>query len=463
MKPRVPLYGCSPRGVGTPMVESLTGFVGRLAVARQLPSSAIFERLVRPLVPEGVLPDRWRLSNFLASGAVACDGHGPSAEALVRALTGLTGLRGLASLTLIPWRGFLATRNGAVRRGRPKRWCCACLAAWRLDGEEFWEPLLWRVSLVRRCPVHRNPLSELCSRCHARQGVVSEIVPFGSCRKCGRNLEADDPLHSDRSAGGLLDRQARWEWWTSVAVGRMLASQRLLARSGSPLGFSELLRVSLGSDPSVKRSSRRLAQYLDVGWNSIEVWMHRKRRPRLDGFLAVCMRLRVDPLQIAVVPSPIPAPGGRLPWSDASPPWPSLRASRPVRGRPRARRGPDRLRRLALALHSVLRDPGSARLSVSAVIRSLHTSRLTLMSHFPDEYARIVARHQAYRAQARDEIFEMRRDDLREAVAVCVSEGTYPSKQRVFEGAGLSAVFQRVPEYVQVWRDTLREHGIQRA
>ena len=63
----------------------------------------------------------------------------------------------------------------------------------------------------------------------------------------------------------------------------------------------------------------------------------------------------------------------------------------------------------------------------------------------------------------RDEIFALRRDDLRDAVSLCVSERRYPSKQWVFEAAGLSQTFQRVPQYVRVWRDALREHGIQPA
>ena len=118
---------------------------------------------------------------------------------------------------------------------------------------------------------------------------------------------------------------------------------------------------------------------------------------------------------------------------------------------------------MALALQGLLRDPSSGSLSASAVIQCLRTSRLTLMTHFPDEYAQVVARHRAYRTALRDEVFEMRRDDLRDSVAVCVSEGVYPSKQRVFAGAALSSTFQRLPEYVQIWRDALREHGIQRA
>ena len=246
MKPRVPLCGCSPCAVGTPLVESLTGFVSRLAVARHLPSSAIFDRLVRPLVREGVVQQSLQLTSFL-----------------VGALSRLTGLPRLSHLTLLPWRGFLAVRSGALRR-RPKRWCCRCLAGWRRRGTELREPLLWRVSVVQRCPVHRIPFSELCPRCHGRQGVVSEIIPFGHCRKCGHALEADDPLRRDSSARVRLDVQARWEWWTSVAVGRMLASQRLLARvrqSPGLLGASGPLSRSVRqplSPPACSVSRRRV-------------------------------------------------------------------------------------------------------------------------------------------------------------------------------------------------------------
>ena len=85
------------------------------------------------------------------------------------------------------------------------------------------------------------------------------------------------------------------------------------------------------------------------------------------------------------------------------------------------------------------------------------------MTRFPAEYARLVARHQSYRTEARDELFALRREDLLEAVSACVSEGRYPSKRRVFAATGLSTTFQRVPRYVKVWRDALREHGIQPA
>ena len=289
--------------------------------------------------------------------------------------------------------------------------------------------------------------------------MVAEIVPFGYCRKCGHPLEPDDPLLFDPSAGSLQDSHALWEWWTARAAGRMLSSQRLLQRSGASRGFSELLHRALGR--IVEQKVQSLARYLGVGWNSIETWMNGKRLPRLDFFLAVCMRLGADPLQIAVAPSPVPVPRHHLPWADARPPWPPIRsATPPRRGRP-PRRGPDYYRRLGLEVRNLLDASGTGRLSVTAAARSLHTTRRTLMTRFPDEYARLVARHQLYRTEIRDEVFALRREDLLEAVSECVSEGRYPSKRRVFAAAGLSKTFQRVPRYVEVWRDALREHGVQ--
>lgn len=169
MRPRVPLYGCSPRGVGTPLVESLTGFVNRLAVARHLPCSAVFDGLVRPLVPRGVVPDSHQLTHFFTAGVVVYDGLGPWAEALVVALTHLTGLPDLAFHTLRPWRPVLAPSRNGVRRV-PKRWCASCLSDWRTRGVDPWEPLLWRLAPARRSRAR-----------DAAVGCVSKLSRLAGC------------------------------------------------------------------------------------------------------------------------------------------------------------------------------------------------------------------------------------------------------------------------------------------
>ena len=81
--------------------------------------------------------------------------------------------------------------------------------------------------------------------------------------------------------------------------------------------------------------------------------MNGERSPRLDGFLAVCMRLGADPLQIAVAPSPVPV--DRLPWVGARPPWPPLRSSRSSRRQ--RRRDPDHFQRLVAASNPWRKSP----------------------------------------------------------------------------------------------------------
>ncbi len=306
MKRLVPLYGRAPLGTGTPLVESLTGFIGRLAVARHLAAPVIFDRLIRPLVSKGVVRDSLRLSAYLASDSVVYDGLGKPAEEVAGALTHLTGLEGLSLHTLLPWRLLLpATRNGAMRWGR-KRWCASCFAAWRAQGKEFWEPLLWRMKPVRRCPVHRVPFSETCPKCGAPQGLVQEIALLGTCRRCG---------------------PAVWE-----QVGQGLAA--------------------------------------------------------------------------------------------------------------------------------VLAGPEPGRLSATEVAASLGIALSTLKKRYPSEYVQLQAIRMAYKAHEREQRFAQRREAMRTAVLACLDSDLYPSKQRVFEDAGLSATFQRVPAYHEVWHDALSEHGV---
>ena len=326
MKPRVPLYGCFPLGVGTPFIESLTGFVTRLALARQLRSSAVFDRLIRPIVSSEVVRDSDSLTRFLATGAVRYDGLGPLASALVLALERLTGLRNLSRHTLLPWAGLLGpVNNRALWWGR-KRWCGSCLAEWRRRGVVPWEPLLWRVAAVSRCPVHGTSLSAACSRCAAPQAVVQEVVPFGVCRRCRGDLETDDPsVRTDMVYFGA-DEVARWECWTSVAMGRMLASRDGLSLLPTATRFVRLLQESLRL-PGFG-SVRGLAHYLGLSSSSVAQWIRGRRRANLPCYLAVCMRLGVDPVDVALSRERLVRRSSRCPWAKAKPPGPLLHRDR---------------------------------------------------------------------------------------------------------------------------------------
>ena len=456
MKERVPLCGPQPLGVGTPLIESLTSFVGRLAIAHHVPSSAIFDGPVRPLVSEGVVRERLHLSAHLASGAIVYDGLGKPAEDLVYALTRLTGLSDMALHTLLPWRGLLPPRHsGALHWGR-KRWCAWCFADWRADGRELWEPLLWRIAAVRRCPVHRTPLSETCPKCAAPQGLVQEIAYFGSCRRCDHDLEVGDRRVGNESMARLDHFVAEWEWWTSLAVGQMLACQLTMSNWANDRGFPSLLNHAAGRD--MFGSVRRLVRYVGVDRGSLEAWMKGRRRPSLDSFLAVSMRLRFHPLIVAIYPREGGGSAG-LPWEGAEPPWPPIRP-KPRRHRRSIPRGPEFWDRVAEQLAAILDGPEPWRRTLTEVAESFGVSPGTVKRRFPAQCVRIQNIREAYKKHRSEQLFIQRREDLRAAVSEFVQEGRYPAMQRVFERAGLSQGFQRVPKYRQIWVEALNEHGI---
>lgn len=245
LPPRSVLYGRSPAGVGTPLVESLSGYLARLCTARAVRIVDVLDRLVRPLVPEDTLPPYRELSWLLVQQFVDFDGLGRPAEALVGALAQLTGRADLAGHTFLPWRRlFSAHRSGVVRRAT-KRWCARCLDEWHAHGVEPWEPLLWRLAPAEWCPVHRVPLSHRCPSCGRRLRLVTERVPPGHCERCGVLLHRGDPALGAKPLDRRASRDVLWGWWISVALGRMLGAQADAVRHASAEGFVRLINDAI--------------------------------------------------------------------------------------------------------------------------------------------------------------------------------------------------------------------------
>ena len=222
-------------------VESLSSFVARLCVARSLTAADVFDVLVRPLVHPKVLPARPRLSYFLTGSAVEFDGMGATAAQMVRALEQLTGREGLVLHTFLPWRGLFSwTSSGALMRGG-KRWCPLCFEDQRAAGGELWEPLLWRLAPATRCPKHFIRYHASCSHCGRAQRVLSQAVPIGFCEYCSTALWRTASSDTGGAREVREDPEAEWEWWTTFALGRMVAAQDLAIEQADTLGLSLLL------------------------------------------------------------------------------------------------------------------------------------------------------------------------------------------------------------------------------
>jgi len=185
--PRSRLYSLEPIGVGTTMVESLTGYVARLAEAHSVSVGNLVGRVLSefadpkdPIITTAAKAFRVGGHGFRACGYVI-NGVSDRAEKWVHALEAATARHDLRFLTLLPLR--YALPDHLFRRHRA--WCAFCLDQWRRNGQMVYEPLLWAIGASSHCPIHARPLDCTCPRCAGRRlsalGVFSRP---GHCERC---------------------------------------------------------------------------------------------------------------------------------------------------------------------------------------------------------------------------------------------------------------------------------------
>ena len=98
-----------PIGVETPVVESLTSYITRLAESHSISISVLMTRELAPLLNKHYIQNGFEkgLSTLLNRGA-ALNSMGELAQQLVDSLEKLTLKRNLAALTLLPIGDFLS-------------------------------------------------------------------------------------------------------------------------------------------------------------------------------------------------------------------------------------------------------------------------------------------------------------------------------------------------------------------
>jgi hypothetical protein len=136
-QPRSRLYSLQPIGIGTPHVESLTGYVARLADAHCVQPGSLIAREFTSLVKQ---PNGQTYLHGMSSRTEALNGSGQMALEFVQTLERLTLRDDLYYLTLLLWAEVIPAR-GLLRRIRA--WCPSCYEEWQTNSQTVYEPLLW--------------------------------------------------------------------------------------------------------------------------------------------------------------------------------------------------------------------------------------------------------------------------------------------------------------------------------
>jgi hypothetical protein len=257
LPPRSQLYSLEPIGIGTALVESLTGYVARLAEAHSVSVGDLVGRVLSDLAnPKDAIITR-------TAKAVRVGGHGfracnyapngitETAEKWVHALEAATNRRDLEYLSLLPFRYMLPGRFFRRRRS----WCALCFEQWRSAGQVVYEPLIWSIQASANCQLHAH-------------------------------MSAGDRR---RSRPGPLGRED--DAWSSIQVGDLLAMLPLI----DPVGAREGLRRSLAvyRDQLTTGNVLAMAEYIRCPPSILRNWLDGTTVPTLENLLRTCKCLGV--------------------------------------------------------------------------------------------------------------------------------------------------------------------------
>lgn len=276
--PRSTLFHLKPIGVGTPYIESLSGYIARLALEHFITPHHLLTKLIVMMV------DKSAIINSSAHNGRAINGVGNTSADLVTVFEKLTLRNDLRFTTLLPWAEVIPIRH-LIRQHRA--WCAACYDDWRGSGQVIYDPLIWAIAPVTACHKHLRYLESTCPQCdHQLHHLFNRTFP-GYCSKCRYWLgDATSRSHLAISGDDL-----GWQTWVYENIGNLLAeAPRLIsppARTHTVKSISSLLNtLNL-------HQYRDLTMSLDVSRGTIEKWKAGKNLPHLSWLLQLSYQMKV--------------------------------------------------------------------------------------------------------------------------------------------------------------------------
>lgn len=288
--PRSRLYSLEPVGIGTSGVESLTGYIARLANAHYVPVGSLIADELESL---GSQTQKHSYLHQINGCTEVLNSTGQMASDFVRVLESLTLRQDLYYLTLVQWANVLPVK-GLLRRTRV--WCSACYEEQKRNKQTVYEPLLWSFSVVSICQYHQQRLSSKCPFCQRQLPHLSWHSRPGHCSKCHQWLGSRDLV----PIWGLDSIELEWQTWTIKNVGELLASSSCISevpeRERVARAFS--LCISQTTQGNIAEFARNLGLLKSAVWQ----WQSSKAVPQLSALLKICQALGVPLLDFLCQP-----------------------------------------------------------------------------------------------------------------------------------------------------------------
>lgn len=407
------LHHLEPVGIGTPYVESLAGYIARLAKSHCLLPGALISQELAQLVPKVY---KTRNLYGIRDWTGALNSTGTMALDLVMVLETLTLRRDLRFLTLLTWTDTLPKRN-LIRTVRA--WCPACYEEWHSAKQVIYEPLLWSIQAVTACLRHQRRLSFQCPHCNQPLPQLSPYSRPGYCSKCFEWLGSSYNSQSFDNLA-LAKEELMWQTWVVNTVGELLA---IAPRLQQPMPSE---RVAQAFRTYVKQMTEgniaAFARMLQIPKNKVWMWETGKVLPQLNILLIVCYCLRTSVLDFLSLNI------ARENISQLTQPPPSSQTYKAIKQLNNTEFDPARVQQV---LEAVLQGVEKPPPPMTEVARRVGHNRRVIYRHFPNLCQAISAQYVKYKFEARENRIRQCCEEVRHAVQKLYDEGVHPTEARV--------------------------------
>lgn len=284
---RAKVRATAPIGLGTPGVESLSGYALRTAIESRLSLRRFLERVIAEAVGDsrpGLSIDQIAAlsRSVMGNRGAAINGAWKLARSWTMILEEATLQTRLEELTVTGWSDRLSTRE-LLRDDRA--FCPACLWDWTEANRPRYEPLRWQFQALTVCVVHDLRLREACATpdCGRTRGVASGWASIDRCVGCRRPFAQEEA--EARLADGPVDpEELDWNRFVDQQLGELVATPPAQGEMG-PYRFPEILAIAIESVGGIQRT---FAERIGMTEAVVSYWKDDRRRPSMIALLRVC-------------------------------------------------------------------------------------------------------------------------------------------------------------------------------
>jgi F0F1-type ATP synthase membrane subunit b/b'/transcriptional regulator with XRE-family HTH domain len=289
ISPRTVLYNLPPMNVGTAEVESLSGYISRLAQEHRLSPLVLLKNSVLDLseLPKSILQN-----SISAAFAGSLNGFGESTGTLINILQKATSRNDIYFTSLMPWKDKLSNHKLLKKH---LAWCLVCFHEQKQNQGIVYEKLIWNFHCIKACDVHELPLVEQCPHCRKRLKVLSGKSRPGYCSKCvswlGSNLIRFAEFRDFKD-----DSEKKKELWRAARLRELLSKVPFFIANNNGNNFIENLAWLIGTfaDGNINDFAHRTGM-----WHiSIRRLLKAEVLPTIEMILKLCFPSDISPTEL---------------------------------------------------------------------------------------------------------------------------------------------------------------------